>query len=136
MSFEGGVRLDGTMDLSGTVSLAPTTIQRLTAGKVTPTAPIPVAVKVTGPAWSPEVSGVDVKPAATAIAKQAATGLAGQLLGDRAKPVQAIIEGGEERARAEEVRKKLEEAAGAEQERARQRAEEEAKKRLRGLFGK
>ncbi|WP_224240412.1 DUF748 domain-containing protein [Hyalangium gracile] len=149
MRFEGGIRLDGVLDLNGTVNLTPQTINKLTLGKVTPGEDIPVTLKVTGPAWSPDVTGLDVKPAVTAIAKQAAAGLAGQLLGDKAKQAQQLITGGEQAAREEAERRKkeleakaaeekakLEEAARAEQERAKKKAEEEAKKRLRGLFGK
>jgi AsmA protein len=149
MRFEGGIRLDGVLDLNGTVNLTPQTVNKLTLGKATPTEPIPVTLKVTGPAWSPDVTGIDVKPAVTVIAKQAAAGLAGQLLGEKGKKVQEVITGGEQAARAEaerkrqeleakaaEEKKKLEEAARAEQERAKKKAEEEAKKRLRGIFGK
>lgn len=149
MRFEGGIRLDGVLDLNGTVDLTPQTINKLTLGKATPTEAIPVTLKVTGPAWKPEVTGIDVKPAVTAIAKQAAAGLAGQLLGEKGKQVQQVITGGEQAAREEaerkkqeleakaaEEKKKLEEAARAEQERAKKKAEEEAKKRLRGILGR
>ncbi len=149
MRFEGGIRLDGVLDLTGEVKLAPQTIQKLTLGKVTPPEPLPVGLKVTGPAWKPEVTGLDVKPAATTIAKLAAAGLAGQVLGEKGKQVQQIITGGEQAAREEVERKKqeleakaaeekarLEAAAQAEKEKAKKKAEEEAKKKLRGLFGK
>jgi len=149
MHFEGGIRLDGVLDLTGKVDLTPQTVNKLTLGKVTPTEAIPVGLKVTGPAWAPEITGLDVKPAATTIAKQAAAGLAGQLLGEKGKQVQQIITGGEQAAREEAERRKqeleqkaaeekakLEEAARAEQERAKKKAEDEAKKRLRGVFGK
>jgi AsmA protein len=149
MRFEGGIRLDGVLDLNGTVNLTPQTINKLTLGKVTPTEAIPVTLKLTGPAWAPEVTSLDVKPAATAIAKQAAAGLAGRLLGEKGKQVEQIITGGEQAARDEAERRKkeleqkaaeekakLEEAARAEQERLKKQAEEEAKKRVRGIFGK
>jgi AsmA protein len=149
MRFEGGIKLDGVLDLNGTVSLTPQTINKLTLGKVTPSEAIPVTLKLTGPAWKPEITSLDVKPAATAIARQAAAGLAGKLLGEKGKQVEQLITGGEQAAREEAERKKkeleqkaaeekakLEEAARAEQEKAKQKAEEETKKRLRGLFGK
>ncbi|MBN1205905.1 MAG: AsmA family protein [Myxococcaceae bacterium] len=149
MRFEGGIQLDGVLALNGTVSLTPQTVNKLTLGKAKPTEPIPVTLKVTGPAWKPEVTEVDVKPAVAAIVKQSAAGLAGQVLGEKGKKVQEIITGGEQAAREEAERKKkeleakaaeekkrLEEAARAEQERAKKKAEEEAKKRLRGIFGK
>ncbi len=149
MSFAGGIRLDGGLDLNGTVTLTPQTINKLTLGKVTPTEAIPVTLKVTGPAWSPEVTGLDVKPAATAIAKQAAAGLAGKLLGEKGQQAQQVITGGQQAAQEEAERKKkeleakaaeerarVEAAAKAEQEKAKKKAEEEAKKRLHGIFGK
>jgi len=149
MHFEGGIRLDGVLDLTGKVDLTPQTINKLTLGKVTPTEAIPVGLKVTGPAWAPEVTGLDVKPAATMIAQQAAAGLAGKLLGEKGKQVQQVITGGEQAAREEAERRKkeleqkaaeekakLEEAARAEQERQKKKAEDEAKKRLRGILGK
>ncbi|MDY7226400.1 AsmA family protein [Hyalangium rubrum] len=149
LHFDGGIRLDGVLDLTGSVNLTPQTINKLTLGKVTPTENIPVGMKVTGPAWKPEITGIDVKPAVTTIAKLAATGLAGELLGEKGKQVQQIITGGEQAARAEaerqkqelekkaaEEKAKLEQAAKAEQERAKKKAEEEAKKKLRGIFGK
>jgi AsmA protein len=149
MSFDGGIGLDGTLDLTGGVSLTPATIKTLTVGKVTPTEAIPVGVKLAGKAWSPEVQGIDVKPAATTILKLAGASVAGSLLGEKGKAVQDILTGGQDKAKAEaeakrqelearanEEKKKLEDQARAEQEKAKQRAEEEAKKRLKGIFGK
>jgi AsmA protein len=149
MSFDGGIRLDGTLDLDGTVNLTPQTINKLTLGKVTPTESIPVTLKVTGPAWKPEVQGLELKPAVAAIAKQAAAGLAGKVLGEKGKQVQQVITGGQQAAQAEAEKKKqeleakaaaekarVEAAAKAEQEKAKKKAEDEAKKRLRGIFGK
>ncbi|WP_338262466.1 AsmA family protein [Corallococcus caeni] len=141
MSFDGGIGLDGTLNLTGGVSLTPATIKTLTVGKVTPTEAIPVGVKLGGKAWSPDVTGVDVKPAATTILKLAGASVAGNLLGEKGKAVQDIITGGQDKAKAEaearaaEERKKLEDQARAEQEKAKKRAEEEAKKRLKGIFG-
>src|SRR6218665_369696 len=85
MSFAGGIRLDGTLDLAGTVSLEPQLIKTLTLGKVTPPEPLPLALKLTGKAWSPEVTGLDVKPAATALAKLAAASAANELLRNQAE---------------------------------------------------
>jgi AsmA protein len=142
MRFDGGIRLDGVLDLTGVVNLTPQTVNKLTLGKATPTEDIPVGLKLTGPAWKPEVTGIDVKPAATTIAKMVTAGLAGQLLGDKGKQVEKIITGGEQAAREEAERKKkeLEQKAAEEKARleaeAKKKAEDEAKKRLRGLFGK
>ncbi|WP_434346692.1 AsmA family protein [Myxococcus virescens] len=143
LSFDGGIRLDGSLDLTGSVALTPSTVKTLTLGKVTPPAAIPVGLKLTGPAWKPEVTSLDVKPAVTQIAKLAASSLAGNLIGgERGQQVQGIIEGGEDKLRAEaEARRKELEAKAAEEKarleaEAKKRAEDEAKKRLRGLFGK
>ncbi|NNB86567.1 AsmA family protein [Corallococcus exiguus] len=148
MSFDGGIGLDGTLDLTGGVSLTPATIKTLTVGKVTPTEAIPVGLKISGKAWSPEVTGIDVKPAATTILKLAGGAALGGLLGEKGKAVENIITGGQDKAKAEaeakrqelearanEEKKKLEDQARIEQEKAKQRAEEEAKKRLKGIFG-
>ncbi|WNG32523.1 AsmA family protein [Archangium violaceum] len=142
MSFDGGIRLDGTLDLAGTVNLGPPLVQKLTLGRATPSEPIPVALKLTGKAWSPEVTGLDVKPAAVAIAKMAAAGAATELLGDKGKEVGKIITGGtdaaKQAAQAEVEKRKQEAAEKAKQEAeaARKKAEEEAKKRLKGIFGR
>ncbi|HEX8439475.1 AsmA family protein [Archangium sp.] len=142
MSFDGGIRLDGTLDLAGTVNLEPPLIQKITAGRAKPTGPVPVAMKLTGKAWSPEVTGLDVKPAATAIAKMAAASAATELLGEKGKKVGEVITGGTKaaedaaRAEAEKRQKEVEERARQEAEAARKKAEEEAKKRVRGIFGR
>ncbi|HET9452209.1 MAG TPA: AsmA-like C-terminal region-containing protein, partial [Aggregicoccus sp.] len=147
VNLSGGMKLDGTLNLAGTLNFTPATIKTLTLGKVTPTEAIPLALQVTGPAWKPEVTGLDVKPAAKAIAAQAAAGVAGKLLGDeRAKQVQDVVSGGADAAkakaqaeaekRAAEEKAKAEARAREEADRAKARAEEEAKKKLRGLFGK
>jgi AsmA protein len=141
MRFEGGIGLDGTLDLAGTVDLGPPLVRKMTLGRVTPPESVPVAVKLTGKAWSPRVEGLDVKPAATAIAKMAAASAATELLGEKGKEVGKVITGGtqaaEEAARAEveKRQREAEERARQEAEAARKRAEEEAKKRLKGLFG-
>ena len=154
MRFDGGIGLDGRLDLEGRVSLGPPLIEQMTLGKVKPEQAIPVEVALTGLAWSPEVTGLDVRPAAELIAKQAAGSAARELLGEkRGKQVEGLITGGPEaakeaaRAEAERARKQAEEAAAKEKarleeqarqeaERARKKAEEEAKKRLKGLFGR
>ncbi len=150
--FAGGIRLDGTLDLAGEVKLAPAAIRAITLGKVVPAEPIPVSLKLSGPAWKPQVTGLDVRPAVTAIARQAAVGAASQLLGEKGKVAGELLTGGAGAAKAlaqkeaEARRKELEEKAAQEKarlaeqaqkeaERARRRVEEEAKKRLKGLFG-
>ncbi|MCI0668979.1 MAG: AsmA family protein [Myxococcaceae bacterium] len=141
MAFSGGIRLDGTLELAGEVKLAPTTIRTITLGKVLPAEPIPVALRLTGPAWKPQVTGLDVRPAVALIAKQAAVGAASKLLGEKGKVAGELVTGGADAAKAlaqkeaDARRKELEEQARQEAERARKRLEEQAKKRLKGLFG-
>ncbi|WP_043428617.1 AsmA family protein [Cystobacter fuscus] len=140
MSFDGGIRLDGTLDLAGSVNLQPSLVQKLTLGKVTPPEALPVAMKLTGKAWSPEVTGLDVMPAVTTLAKLAAAGAATSLLGDKGKQVGQIITGGTDaakeaaRAEAEKRKQELEEKARQEAEAARKKAEEKAKDKLKGIF--
>ncbi len=111
IDLTGGFRVDGTMDAPVTVALSPQTIASLTRGKARPSAPVPVAFRLTGPAWSPSVAGMDLKPAVSAIVKEAGSAALGKVLG---------VPGG-----ADEPKKDLQQKAG-----------EEAKKRLKGLFGR
>lgn len=145
LNLGGGVKLNGELAMQGTVALAPAVIQRLTLGKARVAEAVPVGLQLTGPAWSPHITGLDVKPAVATIVKGAAAGLAGQLLGEKGKAVQETIAGGKEaaqakqrelEARAAEERSKAEERARQEAANARKRAEDEAKKKLRGVFGR
>jgi AsmA protein len=120
LTFSGGMRIDGTLDLPGTVSLAPQTIAAITGGKVKPSQSIPVNLKLTGPAWSPSVTDLDLKPAVAQIVKEGSAALVGRALGvDNSKAQEAAQQ------------KAVDEAA-----KAQQKLEEEAKKGLQGLFGK
>jgi len=110
MSFSGGIHVDGALDLIGTIWLAPATIFSITGGKVKPAQPIPVNLRLTGPAWSPQVSDLDLKPAVAQIMKEAGSALVGKALGvDNVDQTQQA---------------------------AQKKAEEQAKNRLKGLFGK
>jgi AsmA protein len=129
----GGVRLDGTLDVPLTVGLLPDTIAALTGGKVRPSAPIPVTLRLTGPAWSPTLSGVEVASAVQAIVQQAGTAalqkaiggkLGGALGGALGAPGEAAPQN---KAEAEAKGRKAAEDAKA-------KAVDEAKKKLQGLF--
>jgi AsmA protein len=120
LTFSGGMRIDGTLDLPGTVSLAPQTIAAITGGKVKPSQSIPVNLKLTGPAWSPSVTDLDLRPAVAQIVKDGSAALLGRALGVDTSKAQAA---GQQKA-ADEAAK------------AQQKLEEEAKNRLKGLFGK
>jgi AsmA protein len=125
MSFDGGIRVDGNLDLAGTVSLSPQTIAALTGGKVKTKDPVPVKLRVVGPAWNPSVQDLDLKPAVEMILKQAGSALLGKALGvDNVEQKQA------------EVQKQAEQKAQEEIQKQKSKAEEEAKNRLKGLFGR
>jgi AsmA protein len=129
MSFTGGIHVDGNLDLPGTISLAPQTIAAITGGKVTPKEPVPVKLRVTGPAWNPSITDLDLKPAVESIVKQAGSALLGKALG-----VDNVDEAAKKKQ--EELQKQAEQKAQEEAEAQKKKVEEEAKNRLKGLFGK
>ncbi|HEY6104815.1 MAG TPA: AsmA-like C-terminal region-containing protein, partial [Anaeromyxobacteraceae bacterium] len=89
LEVTGGFRVDGTVDMPVTVALSPQTVASITGGKARPAAPVPVAFRLTGPAWSPSVAGMDLKPAVNAILKEAGSAALGKALGvpgGQAKP--------------------------------------------------
>ena len=131
MTFTGGMRVDGTLDLPGTVALAPATIAALTGGKVKPANPIPVNLKLVGPAWNPTATELDLKPAVNQIVKEGGTALVGRAFGVDSSQAQ---QGAEQRAA--QVQADAQKRAEAEAEAKRKKLEEEAKDRLKGLFGK
>jgi AsmA protein len=144
--FDGGISLTGDLNLAGTVALTPQSVSAITLGRAAVKEPIPIAVKLTGPAWKPRLSEVDVKPAVTAIAQQAGAAVAekviGDKLGEKGKAVTQAIKGNPEAVKREAEQKAAQERARAEgraraeAEKAKQRAEQEASKRLRGIFGR
>ncbi len=110
MSFSGGIRVDGELDLTGTMALSPATIFSITGGKVKPAQPIPVNLRLIGPAWSPQVADLDLRPAVAQIVREAGSALVGKALGvDKVDQAQQDAE---------------------------KKVEEEAKNRLKGLLGK
>src|SRR5262249_50225776 len=125
----------GALSLAGTVALSPATIKTLTGGKVTPPEPIPVALSLSGPAWAPQITGLDVRPAALTIARLAGASTLRSLFGDSdiGKAVGGAL-GGSGTAGGEAT--PGEQKAQSEQEKLRQQAAEDAVKRLQGLFGK
>jgi AsmA protein len=131
MSFSGGMRMDGTLDLPGTVSLSPETISTITGGKVKPASAIPVTLKLVGPAWSPSVADLDLKPAVNEIVKQGGAALVGRALGVDSSKAQQVAE-----QKAQKVQDEAQKRAEAEAAAQKKKVEEEAKNRLKGLFGK
>lgn len=147
MSFDGGMRLDGTLDLKGRVTLEPAVIAALTQGRVKLDEGVPLDFNLTGPAWKPAVTGLDVRPAAELILKAAAADAAQQFLGkERTDALKNAVGGGVKEAQ-DKARKEAEERTAAERARIegeakkkadaeKARLEQEAQKRLKGLFGK
>jgi len=135
ITLGGGVGLSGTLALAGTVALTPATIKTLTGGKVTPSEPIPLALSLGGPAWAPQISGLDVKPAALTIARLAGASTLRSLFGDSdiGKAAAGAI-GGSGNAGGEQT--PGEQKAQSEADKLRQQAADEARKRLQDLFGK
>jgi AsmA protein len=138
----GGIGLSGDLDLAGTVALTPSTIESLTGGKVKPPENIPVALTVRGPAWAPRIAGVDVRPAAVAIAKLAGGSALRSLLGtsDVAKAASGILSGASGGDAGAGPTSATPPAGGppkSESDRLKEQAEDAARKKLHGiLFGK
>jgi AsmA protein len=110
----GGIGLDGTLQMPATVALSPDTVARITGGKVKPADPVPLTFKLAGPASSPRLEGLSVDAAAKSLAAQAATGALGKALG---------LPGGGDKGQGK-------------QESPQKQLENEAAKKLKGLFGK
>ncbi|HUM13867.1 MAG TPA: AsmA-like C-terminal region-containing protein [Myxococcaceae bacterium] len=134
ITLGGGIGLSGKLALAGTVALTPATIKTLTGGKVTPSEPIPVALSLSGPAWAPEITGLDVRPAALTIARLAGAGALKSLFGqsDLGKAAAGAM-GGSGAVGTDQTQG--EQKAQSEAEKLRQQAAEEAVKKLQGLFG-
>jgi AsmA protein len=131
MTFTGGMRVDGTLDLPGTVALSPATIAAITGGKVKPANAIPVKLRLVGPAWNPSVVDLDLKPAVDQIMKEGGAALLGRALGvDSSKAQQAAEQ------KAEQVQADAQKRAEAEAAAQQKKLEEQAKNKLKGLFGK
>lgn len=130
VKMEGGVGLSGELALATLVSLSPSMVSQLTHGKVTPKDPVPLAFKLVGPAWSPRVTGLDVRPAVKSLLAQAAAGGLRSLFGGNksATPAQAQQALDNPKAAAEDQARKHAEDV--------RKLEEEAKKKLKGLFGR
>jgi AsmA protein len=138
VTLGGGVGLSGALALAGTVALTPETIKTLTGGKVAPPEPIPVALSLSGPAWAPQITGLDIKPAALTIAKLGGASALKSILGDSdiGKAAGGVLGGalGGSGTGGSEQPSQGEQKAQGEAEKIRQQAAEDAVKRLQGLF--
>jgi AsmA protein len=128
ISLEGGVRMDGGVEMPATVALSPALIAKLTAGRVKAKEAVPVGFRLSGPVWSPRLEGLSLDGAVKAIVDQAAAGALGKALG---------VEGaGSAKEAAQQKQQEAMDSARKTADETRKKAEAEAKKRLRGLFGK
>jgi AsmA protein len=116
MNFTGGVRLDGTLDMPGTVALTPALVQQLTGGRVKLTTSVPVGLRLVGPASKPIVADIDAKSAIEAIVKSAGSSLVSGVFGGAADQKQ------------QQAQSQAQQAAD--------KAKQEAANKLKGLFGR
>lgn len=145
---DGHAFLDRRLDFTATANLSPETVVGWTAGRVRPTAPIPVPLKIGGTWNRPAITGIDTKTLVGALAVggiAAAAGAAGvdpaeaKAAAERAEAqareaaaqaeAQARAELDRQRQAAEDARKKTEAEARRRAEEARRKAEAEAKRR-------
>jgi AsmA protein len=133
----GGIDLSGNLDLAGTVALTPSTIESLTGGKVKPPDNIPLALTLRGPAWAPQIAGLDVRPAALALAKLAGGSALQSLLGrsDVARAASGVLSG-DTGTGGSAQKPPSEGPPQSESDRLKQQAEDAARKKLQGIFGK
>jgi AsmA protein len=115
MSFTGGARLDGTLDMPGTVSLTPALVQQITGGRVKLSTSVPVGLRLIGPASKPSVTDVDAKGAIEAIVKSAGSSLVSGVFGSAGDQKQQGQSQGKQAA---------------------DKAKQEAADKLKGLFGR
>ncbi len=140
-TVQGAFGFDGELDLPTTLALAPAVVAEATAGKVRLDRPLPFAFKLEGKAWSPRVTGLDVKPAVRVVAETVALQQLGRALGlrpaagpaDPGKPGEGkpdtVTEPAADEAAAATRRAKEEADA------ARKKLEEDGRKLLKGILG-
>ncbi|MCA9542889.1 MAG: AsmA family protein [Myxococcales bacterium] len=150
MTLNGAIGLDQSLDLVGTVQVAPALVARISGGKINPAGPIPVGLKLAGTLTDPKFGGVEVDKLATALltaaagsqvaaAKAEAERLAAEAKAraqaevDQAK-ARAQAEADKAKARAQAEADKAKARAKAEADKAKKKASDKAKKALKGLF--
>ena len=127
MSFSGGIRLDGTLDMPGTVALTPATVQQMTGGRVKLNTNVPVGLRIVGPPTSPSITDLDIRGAVEAIVKSAGSSLISGVLGG---PADQKKEQGQQVA--QQKQQELEQKAQQQAEKAKQ----DAANKLKGVFGR
>ena len=138
LTFSGGIRVDGNLEMPGTVALAPQTIAAITGGKVKPSQAIPINLKLSGPAWNPTVSDLDLKPAVAQIVKEGGAALLGKAFGVDASQAQEAAQkrAGAVQQQAQAEADKAKQQAAEEAQKQEQKLRDEAAKKLHGLLGK
>lgn len=164
MKLEGGIGLDGILDLKGTVQLEPATLAKLSGGRIKVKKAIPAALRIGGTLTSPKIEGIEGAALAAVLLTAAGLGeldglkdkaaeeaakLKAQAEAEAAKlKARAEAEVGAAKAKAEAAKAEAEARAKAEVEAAKKKVDEakkkaedakkkaadEAKKRLKGVF--
>ena len=133
ITFAGGaIGLDGTLNLPGVVALSPATVAALTGGKAKVSQPVPIKLRVTGPATSPTVGDVELGDAVVTLGKAAASSLIGGSVGGAVGNALGGLLGGGAKAPAAAPGDK---PAGQPADQAKQKLEDTAKDKLKSLFG-
>lgn len=143
LTAEGAFGFDGELDLPTTLALSPAAVAEATGGKARVDRPLPFAFKLEGKAWSPRITGLDVKPAVRSLAESAGLQALGRALGLPGAPTTPAAPGaGGAPAPAGGAPTPVEDPASAKQ-RAREEAdakrkklEKEGEKVLKGLLGR
>lgn len=87
IALNGSIGLDKTLDLLGDLQLQPGLVSQLTAGKIVPAVPVPVAIKILGSFSKPEFQLADPVKTVAALATAIAKGKGQELLGKVGGPV-------------------------------------------------
>jgi AsmA protein len=112
--------------MPATLALSPEAVSALTLGRVKVTEPVPIGFRLGGPAWRPRVEGLVLDGAVKALVTAAATGALGK----------AGIDAGAVQEKAKDVKAGAEAGARKAADDAKQKLEEAAKEKLKGLFGR
>ncbi|MCB9535924.1 MAG: DUF748 domain-containing protein [Myxococcales bacterium] len=89
LELDGAIGLDSSLHLTGTLTLSPDTIRRLSGGRAKVDAPVPVSVRIGGTLTDPKVSGVEGEKLALLLAAGAVGMLAGEQIEDAKKAAEA-----------------------------------------------
>jgi len=127
LSFSGGVRLDGTLDMPGIVALTPATVQQITGGRVKLSTNVPIGLRLVGPATNPSITDLDIKGAVEAIVKAAGSSLISGVLGGPAD---------QKKEQAQQVAQQKQQELEQKAQQQADKAKQEAANKVKGLFGR